>query len=109
MPSWFSVRCIIRWSEHEGTPYEERITLWQADSASEAICLAEEEAREYAELLNFEFVECAQLYELGPLKGGFADGTEVFSLLRDSNLDPDDYLDRFFDTGHEHQEEVEDD
>ncbi len=32
-----------------------------------------------------------------------ANGLEVFSLLRDSDLDPPAYLDRFFDTGTEHQ------
>jgi hypothetical protein len=31
-------------------------------------------------------------------------GTEVFSLLRVSDLGADKYLDRFFDTGFEHQQ-----
>ena len=36
-------------------------------------------------------------------------GEEVFSLLRQSDLDPDDYLDQFFDTGDEHQQAEETD
>jgi hypothetical protein len=30
-------------------------------------------------------------------------GTEVFALVRESALETDDYLDRFFDTGNERQ------
>ena len=33
-----------------------------------------------------------------------ADGAEVFSLLRDSQLGPDEYLTTYFDTGDEHQQ-----
>ena len=32
----------------------------------------------------------------------------MFSLLRTSDLPPDDYLDRFFDTGDERQDALED-
>jgi hypothetical protein len=32
-------------------------------------------------------------------------GKEIYSLLRESNLKPEKYLDRFFDTGFEHQRE----
>jgi hypothetical protein len=35
-----------------------------------------------------------------------AHGAEVFSLMRDSELAPDDYIDRFFDTGQERQASV---
>lgn len=34
------------------------------------------------------------------------DGAEVFSLMRDSDLEPDDYLDAFFSTGNERQGDV---
>jgi hypothetical protein len=33
-----------------------------------------------------------------------SDGAEVFSLIRDSQLSPDDYLNTFFDTGSERQQ-----
>jgi hypothetical protein len=38
----------------------------------------------------------------GPF-GEPADGAEIFSLMRDSDLAPEDYLDSFFDTGTEGQ------
>jgi hypothetical protein len=47
-----------------------------------------------------EYTGLAQAYLLFDEVG---DGAEVFSLLRTSNLDPDAYLDRYFDTGHERQ------
>ena len=37
-----------------------------------------------------------------------ADGAEIFSLMRDSDLDPEDYLDTFFDTGEEHESHGDD-
>lgn len=42
--------------------YEERIMLWQADSAEIAIALAEAEANEYAETLESEYAGLAQSY-----------------------------------------------
>ena len=35
------------------------------------------------------------------------DGAEVFSLMRDSDLTPHEYLDHFFDTGDERQGPLE--
>jgi len=35
------------------------------------------------------------------------DGDEVFSLIRESELAPDDYISRFFDTGKERQRDAE--
>jgi hypothetical protein len=103
--SWYAVRCVFRAAWHgvdgEVAPreslYEERITLWQADSAEEAIALAEGEAAEYSED-DDEYLELAQAYELFDELGH---GAEVFSLMRSSHLEPDAYLDAFFDTGKE--------
>ncbi len=110
-PSWYAVRCVFRsaWTveEHADTPedqlYEERITLWQATSLEEAIALAEAEALDYAGDED-EYLEIAQAYQLfdGP-----SQGAEVFSLMRSSPLDPDAYLDAFFDTGDERQQVLE--
>ncbi len=41
-PGWFGVRCVFRWSA--SPTYEERITLWQADSLDDAIARAEDDA-----------------------------------------------------------------
>ena len=48
----YSVRCIFRWGPRQDQKakhlYEERITLWQAESIDHAIELAEQEAEVYA-------------------------------------------------------------
>ncbi|MBO4269307.1 hypothetical protein [Microbispora triticiradicis] len=100
---WYAVRCIFRWGKPYDT-YEERITLWRAGSAEDAILLAEREAEEYVDGTSFEYLGLAQSYHLGEETP--AHGTEVFSLLRDSDLEPDEYLDTFFDTGSEHQGKI---
>ena len=96
---WFSVRCVFRMES--SSSYEERVTLWRAASFSEAIERAETEAKEYANDVNSEYVGLAQAYELA--EDAIGDGVEVFSLIRDSELPPNEYLDRFFATGSEHQ------
>lgn len=105
---WYAVRCIFRQQfleDLEGADasiYEERITLWRARSGDHAIELAEEEAGEYAALLEagVEYLGLAQSYRLADEPGH---GSEVFSLLRESELDREAYLDTFFDTGTERQ------
>jgi hypothetical protein len=86
--------------------YEERITLWRAFAADEAIARAEEEAQEYAETVGDEYLGFAQSYHLSDSPG---DGAEVFSLFRDSSLEPGDYLDHFFDSGEEREQKVNED
>ena len=80
--------------------YEERITLWVASDIDEAIALAEEEARAYAsdgdDYLGY-CQACALIESIG------MSGVEVFSLLRQSDLGPKEYIDAFFDTGEEHE------
>lgn len=95
-------------SEGEYTTYEERITLWRASSADEAIERAEAEAEEYAagiEETPVTYLGLAQCFHLFDEPG---DGAEIFSLMRDSDLDHDDYIDSFFDTGSERASDVDD-
>ena len=102
---WYAVRCVFRsaWLENaDHLPpdehlYEERITLWQATSTEEALALAEAEAIDYADE-DDEYLELAQAYKLidDPVQGA-----EVFSLMRSSKLEADEYLDAHFDTGTE--------
>jgi hypothetical protein len=99
---WFTVRCVFRWTQSQGTPYEERMTLWRAESLDDAIERAEREAREYARRNKVEFTGFAQAYRLAEDQSP-DHGMEVFSLLRDSGLDPDAYVRTFFDTGDEHE------
>lgn len=101
--TWFAVRCVFsHQTVTRKTTYEERITVWRSSTADHAIRLAEKEARAYARSCKGEKWICRYL--------GFADsfdssldqiahGDEVFSLMRDSRLDGQRYLDRFFDTG----------
>lgn len=96
---WFAVRHVIK---HQDA-YEERVTLWQASSAEDAIARAEAEAAEY----SWEGTEPLPLYQAYRLAAEPADGVEVFSLIRRSALDASDYLNAFFDTGGELQEHVE--
>jgi hypothetical protein len=81
--------------------FEERLTLWHAPDLDSATELAWSEASDYASSLPGSlFTGLIQTYELYDAPGH---GAEVFSLMRDSSLAADDYLDRFFDTGDERQ------
>lgn len=107
-------RCLFRknWpptdTSSDGHRYEERITVWQASSADEAIAKAEIEASEYAAVIEEapdEYLGLAQSYALSDRPDQV--GAEVFSLIRSSTLEPESYLDTFFDTGQEHQQSAE--
>jgi hypothetical protein len=96
--AWYSVRCVFR-HDPDG-PYEERITIWNADGFDDAIKQAELDAAEYADDLQCRYLGLAQAYAMAnePLAGA-----EVFSLMRDSELTPAVYLNTFFDTSAERQ------
>jgi hypothetical protein len=69
----------------------------------EAVELAEAEAGEYAGTVDGRYLGLAQAYQLADEIGH---GVELFSLIRDSGLDPERYLSTFFDTGTGHQGRV---
>ncbi|MGW2782262.1 hypothetical protein ACWC3X_13595 [Streptomyces populi] len=95
--SWYGVRCIFR--HRPLGVYEERVTLWTARSPEEAIGRAESEALEYCESLDeVEYVKFAEVFKMFEAPG---DGIEVFSLMRESDLPPGSYVERFFATGAE--------
>ncbi len=102
MAEWFGVRCVFH--DPEGS-YEERVTIWRAATFSDAVQLAEAEAEQYAEEVEASFMGFAQAFVMPEPPGH---GAEVFSLLRDSELDPDVYLDTFFDTGQEREASLDD-
>ncbi|MFF8974308.1 hypothetical protein [Streptomyces sp. NPDC014995] len=95
--SWFGVRSIFR--HRPLGVYEERITIWKARSTDEAIERAEAEAIEYCSYLDE--VEYAHFSEAYRFSGDPEDGAEVFSLMRESNRPPGEYVKRFFATGEE--------
>jgi hypothetical protein len=93
---WFAVRHVI---ENDGA-FEERVTVWHAQSEDDAIRRAEPEAAEYAALGQSKVLDLFQCFRLADAP---ADGREVFSLIRRSDLPVEEYLDTFFDTGTELQ------
>ena len=101
-PGWYGVRCVFRWSDEDGRLYEENITVWRAASFDEAIAKAETEALEYAAACEGRYLDFAQAYFIDDDES-ITEGSEVFSLMRTSDLGPDDYLTRHFDTGSERQ------
>lgn len=103
--AWYAVRSILRTDDPDvvgRSLFEERITLWRADSFESAIELAKREAAVQAEAVDSQCLDFAQAFQL--FDEEIASGTEVFSLIRISSLAPDSYLDRFFDTGAEVQQ-----
>jgi hypothetical protein len=107
---WYAVRCVFQLAAGAapGPPdpipgrsvYQERITLWRAASADEAIERGEEEAQRYEAGNAAEYLGIAQSYRL---VDELAEGAEVFALVRTSELESDPYLDTYFDTGDEYQ------
>lgn len=97
---WYSVRSHYvsparsgkRWMK----TYEERIVLFEADNAADAIRQAEIEAAEYVEDIDAEVLPFFQSFMLFDEIG---QGAEIYSMMRDSRRRPDNYLDRYFDTG----------
>jgi hypothetical protein len=106
---WFAVRCLFLVAdpspEDDGT-YEERITIWRASSVEEAVEQASIESRAYAASTGdqpLRYLDLAQAYRLD---GDVSEGAEIFSMMRDSPLDPESYLSAFYDTGAERQENL---
>ena len=96
---WFGVRSVIQFDEL----YEERIVLFSASDFDSALERAEAEASDYAEAVGSGVVlGLHQAYELDA--EALADSTEVFSLMRTSQLDAEASLSTHFDTGGERQE-----
>jgi hypothetical protein len=113
---WYGVRHVVKWGGiHEnGSAYEELVTIWNANSFDEAVSHAAREAGRYASealedgvvldlwqgfMIADPDVQGADDDEVAPFQGS---GTKVFSLISESDLPEKEYLDRFFDTGTEH-------
>jgi hypothetical protein len=98
---WYGVRCVVECGRADDEHlYEERITVWRAQSLDHAIELAEAEARVHARTLDSQHLGLAQAYQMAD---DLTQGAEVFSLIRRSRLEPREYIDTFFDTGTESQ------
>ncbi|QDV59040.1 hypothetical protein [Rosistilla oblonga] len=102
---WFAVRAIWRHAPPGDTDckhtYEERITLHLAFDGGGAIASAERLGYPGdAECIGYHMA-----FEIDD--GDLGAGTELFSLMRDSDLNPNDYIDRFHDTGRERTRNVD--
>jgi len=100
---WYGAKCVFLHTEIESCPgqiYEERVILVRAENFDEAVSRAEVMAEEYAKDVEgcsyTRFVDVFHLYE-----ENIGDGAEVYSLMRESDLSKDEYLNRFYDTGAE--------
>jgi hypothetical protein len=102
----YSVRCIFEVPKADFNLleflYEERITVWRAADIDEALDKAVKEAEDYSEAYSLTYTGLAQAYWMFTETG--LDGVEVFSLMRESNLSSDEYVNTFFSTGDERQQ-----
>ncbi len=101
---WFSAKCIFRHIGLSDDPsknvYEERIVIVQGRDIHEALEKAEAEARRYATTTkNVEYLGYIIAYDI--TEKTLSDGCEVFSLMRESSLSSEEYLNRFHDDGAE--------
>lgn len=82
---WFGVRCIFRHTDLGA--YEERVTVWEVPTFDDAIAAAKADAAVYEGRhgSSVEFVGITQTYQTFEVP---AHGADVFSLMRDSELDP---------------------
>jgi hypothetical protein len=94
---WYSVKCLFhhptRKADGEDFLYEERVTLWKAESFEEAHRMAEEEARRYAAEAKCVFVASTDSFHL--FEEELSAGAEVYSSMRGSNLQPTAYRKTF--------------
>jgi len=80
--------------------YEERVVILKASSLDNAIAEAEKEASQYASVdSGITYIGYVNVFKIGSDK--IHDKTEVFSLMRESRLEANKYIDRYFDTGNE--------
>ena len=99
---WYGIRLIYKVTGLGKPAYEERVIIVRADSFDDAVRVAERYSKDRYESESTQYLGYATAFHIfdedGPCLGP---GVEVFSLIRESDLDVDDYLDRFHDTGSE--------
>lgn len=104
-PEWFAAKTVCKHQRvEEGgaskTLFEERVVLLQAADFEDAIARGEVEAQEYCRgIRDVTYTGYIHVYRL--FAGTVGHGTEVFSLMRESELSDKDYLDHFYDDGRE--------
>ena len=98
---WYGVKCLL---EHAGLSedttahvYEERIVLLRAVSFEEAVLRAERDATEYAKPIKARYLGYSNAYKLDV--DSISDATEVYSLMREVPMPPEDFITRYYDDG----------
>jgi hypothetical protein len=100
---WYGVRCLFR--DSQNGHYEERTIIVQANSHDEAIEKAEKEASDYCKSIgDIEYQNYADTFHI--FSENITDGTEVFSLIRKTQIAKDDYIDQYLDTGLENRSDT---
>ncbi len=101
---WYSAKTVYRHRlVQEGVTkkvFEERVVLFHAANFEDAIAKAEIEAKRYCSAVeNVVSLDFASVYYFPEETVG--NGSEIYSLMRDSNLSDMEYLSRFHEDGHE--------
>jgi hypothetical protein len=98
---WYGAKCVFQHNDRkdgDNNMYEERIVLLKAENIDEALIRAENEAKQYVnELTECKYLGFVDVFNL--FDETIEDGTEVYSLMRQSKLNKEKYLDNFYDTG----------
>jgi hypothetical protein len=103
--TWFSAKSL---SFHRTeSVYEERVVVFLAKDFEEALAKAEAEAARYAaQFADVEDLGYFMVYDLS--EESIREGTEVFSLMRDSRMPPQAFLDRYHDRQSERAKDFSD-
>ena len=105
---YYAVRCLFSHPTRERIKnqnlYEERITIWEAQTWEEAYKMAELEAKNYAKEADAIFIEATDSFKLFDNK--FNSGLEVWSTMRDSKVSNAEYISNYINTGKERDHEI---
>jgi hypothetical protein len=98
---WFGVRCWFLFESgaldmDRGQLYEERVTIWCAANVDDARKQAAAEGDAYAGEVGATRIDYIETYRMADPP---REGAEVWSVMRDSWLPPDEYLARFVTEG----------
>lgn len=100
--SWFGAKCLFVHNnlskEEDIIIYEERVIVVRANDSDWAIKKVEKKAKEYAQNENeceyLNFIDCFIIEN-----DKISDFTEVYSIMRKSNLEADEFISQYYDDG----------
>ena len=101
--NWYGVKCLV---EHKGLPVdpgkrvcEERIVLLRASGFDEAIRRAEQEVEHYTTPTGATYIGYCNAFKMDAET--MEDGIEVYSLMREVALTPEQFITHYHDDGTE--------